>query len=66
MTAVDELKGQDCGNATKETEQAGAELCQAQVKLGIAKIEFFFFLNRKLRSSSISQKIYVVFNLIPN
>ena len=26
------------------TKQAGAELCQAQVKLGIAKVEIFFHL----------------------
>ena len=26
----------------KEKKQAGAELCQAQVKLGLAKIELFF------------------------
>ena len=45
-------------------EQAGAELCQAQVKLGLAKIEIFF--NRKLRSSAFSQKNQVVFNLISN
>jgi hypothetical protein len=27
------------------TKQAGAELCQTQIKLGLAKIEIFFHLN---------------------
>jgi hypothetical protein len=29
----------------KKLKQAGAELCQAQIKLGLAKIEIFFHLN---------------------
>ena len=32
-------------------EQAGAELCQAQVKLGLAKIENFFHLIENVRST---------------
>ena len=39
--------------------QAGVELCQAQAKLGLAKIyQFFHFhLTEKLRSSSIKNGI---------
>ena len=53
-------------------EQAGAELCQAQVKLGLAKIEIFFHLienwgclpfTKKIRWSLIWFQIKVVFHL---
>ena len=44
-------------------EQAGAELCQAQVKLGLAKGGVIFHLPKKLRLSSIYLKVEVVFHL---
>ena len=40
------------GNMNKHV---GAELCQAQVKLGLAKIEIVFHLIDKFRSSSINK-----------
>ena len=51
------------GISDNAKKQAGAELCQAQVKPGLAKVEIFFHLIDKLRSSSIYLKIEVVFHL---
>jgi hypothetical protein len=44
--------------------QAGAELCQAQVKLGCAKN--LLPINRKLRSTFIDKKDDVSFDLVKN
>ena len=41
--------------------QTGAELCQAQVKLGLAKTDLFFHLIEKL--GPFAKTIEVVFNL---
>ena len=40
----------------KKQKQAGAELCQAQVKMWLAQVGVVFHLSKKLRSSSISLK----------
>ena len=53
----------DTSSCSKYNEQAGAELCQAQVRLGLAKVDIFFHLIDKLRASSIYHKIEVVFHL---
>jgi hypothetical protein len=49
----------------KEKKQAGAELCQAQWKLGLAKLDlpsmYFFIFKKTLRSFSNCQQIDVVF-----
>ena len=57
-----------CGNAycykdNNNKKQAGAELCQAQIKLGLAKFGVIFHLPKELRSSSVLFKVEVVFHL---
>jgi hypothetical protein len=49
------------GKRKKRKKQAGAELCQAQLKLGLAMLDLH---STKLRSSSLYEKIEVIFHLI--